>query len=109
MGVILAPLAADKVGAWRDWAASMTGPRKAELDDFNKRNGLTKHEAWICETPAGTVICAIHEGPGAPHLMPTLAKSTNAFDREFVGFLEAMHGMDVNKPPPGPMPTKVIG
>ena len=109
MGVVLAPLAADKVGAWKEWAAQMAGPRKAELDAFNERNGLTKHEAWMCETPTGTVICAIHEGPGAAHLMPTVAKSSNAFDREFVAFLATMHGMDLSKPPPGPMPVKLLG
>jgi hypothetical protein len=109
MGVVLAPLATDNVGAWKEWAASVTGPRKAEFEEFNRRNGLTKHEAWLCETPMGTVICAIHEGPGAAELMPKLARSTHAFDKEFVGFLAKMHGMDLHKPPPGPMPVKVIG
>jgi hypothetical protein len=69
---------------------------------------LTKHDAWLCETPAGTFVVAIHEGPGAAELMPKLARSAHAFDKWFVSNLAEIHGVDVSKPPPGKMPERKL-
>lgn len=109
MGVVLAPIPNDKVAEWKTWMAELTGPRHAELEDFNRRHGLTKHEAWFCETPMGAAVVAIHEGPGSADFMPKVAVSSHAFDLEFRTRLQSIHGMDLSKPPPGPMPVKVLG
>jgi hypothetical protein len=108
MGLILAPVVGNKVDAWESFINEVTGPRQAELDDFNRRYGLTRHEAWLCETPAGAFACAIHEGPGADTLVPRLAQSTNGFDKWFAGKLLELHGMDVTRPPPGKMPERKL-
>src|SRR5687768_13917217 len=104
MGLVLAPVPADKVAAWHAFMAEMTGPKNAEFIDFNKRHNLTKHEAWLCETPAGVMVCAIHEGPGSAEFIPKLAQSTHPFDKWFASKLAEIHGMDLTKPPPGKMP-----
>lgn len=109
MGMILAPVPKEQAGAWQAFAEALTSARKAEFDDFNKRYGLTKHEAWWCETPMGFLVVALHEGPGAEAMMPTLAQSTHEFDVWFRKNIEDIHGMDVSKPPPGPMPVRKIG
>jgi len=75
MGLVLAPIANDKVAEWKAWMAELTGPRHADFVDFNKRHGLTKHEAWFCETPMGVAVVAIHEGPGAAEMMMKVAQS----------------------------------
>ena len=80
-----------------------------ELKDINTRYGLTKHEAWLAETPMGHAVIAIHEGPGADDFMHKLAASDNEVDNRFKAKLLEMHGMDVTKPPPGPMPERMIG
>jgi hypothetical protein len=108
MGLILAPIAADKMAKWKSFIGDLNGARKAEFEEFNRRHRLTKHEAWLCETPAGAVICAIHEGPGAAALMPGVAQSTNAFDKWFASMLAEIHGMDLSKPPPGKMPERML-
>ena len=108
MGVILAPIKADKLNAWQGFMEELSGPRKAEFVDFNKRHNLTKHEAWLCETPAGAVVCAIHEGPGAAPILANVAQSTNAFDKWFASKILEIHGMDVSKPPPGKMPERKL-
>jgi len=108
MGMMLVPLKADKVTAWHGFAEELSGPRKADFAEFNKRHKLTKHEAWLCETPAGAFVCAIHEGPGAADLIPNIAKSTNAFDKWFISKLSELHGIDVSKPPPGKLPERKI-
>ena len=43
-------------------------PRKEALQDFNRRYGLTRHAAWLAETPAGTMVVALHQGPGGDDL-----------------------------------------
>lgn len=106
MGLILAPLAPEKVATWNAFISEATGPRKAEMEEFNRRHGLTKHEAWLAETPAGSFVVAIHEGPGAAELMPKLAQSSHPFDQWFASKLKEVHGMDVSKPPPGKMPER---
>ena len=108
MGLILAPLSADKLATWQAFMTEMTGSRKAEFDAFNRRHKLTRHEAWLCETPGGTFVCAIHEGPGAAEMMPNLARSTDAFDKWVVAKLGEIHGMDLSKPPPGKPPERKL-
>jgi hypothetical protein len=104
MAVILTPLHADKLSAWQRFADELNGPRKAEFADFNKRYNLTKHDAWLCETPNGLVVCAIHEGPGSAELLAKAPKSTHVFDKWFLSRLQELHGMDLSKPPPGKPP-----
>ena len=109
MGVILAPIQAGKLDTWKKWVAELTGPRKVEWADFNKRYALTTHDAWLAETPTGPAVIAIHGGPGSDTFMQKLGKSTNAFDKWFAGKIKEIHGMDVSAPPPGPMPQKYLG
>lgn len=108
MSVILAPLPPAKLDAWKSFISTCGGARKAEFDDFNRRYGLTKHEAWLAQTPMGPIVIAIHEGEGAATMMGKIAQSTNAFDKWFVGQLAELHGMDMSKPPPGPMPERLL-
>ena len=106
MGVVLVPILEGKLDVWKQWCDEMNGPRKAELSSFNSRYGLTKHEAWLAETPGGPMVIAIHEGPGSAELMPKLGPSQEAFDVWFKEKLVEIHGMDVTQPPPGPMPER---
>jgi len=105
MGLILAPIAADKVATWMAFMEDLNGPKKAAFDDFNRRYNLTRHDAWLCETPGGVVVCAIHEGPGASDFIANAGKATQEFDKWFAAQLADIHGMDLTKgPPPGKMP-----
>ena len=104
MGVVLVPILEGKLDAWVQWTKEWQGPRKADLDDFNRRHGLTKHRAWLAETPSGPMVIAMHEGPGADNFMPHVASSTHETDLWFKEKLKEIHGMDVTQPPPGPLP-----
>ncbi len=104
MALIVAPILEGKLDAWKQWIADLQGSRKQELTDLNRRYGLTKHAAWRSETPMGTVVVAVHEGPGADELMPKLGPSQHEFDLWFKQQLLEFHGMDATQPPPGPMP-----
>jgi hypothetical protein len=99
-----APLLPGKTEAWRDWIAEMNGPRSADLADFNARHGLTRHAAWLQQTPQGDLVVVIHEGPGAEGLMPNLATADNEFDVWFRDNAQDLHGIDFSNPPPPPEP-----
>lgn len=104
MGVIVAPILEGKLDVWKKWIEELQGSRSQELTDFNRRYNLTKHAAWLAETPSGTVVVALHQGPGADDFMAKLGPSQHAFDIQFKGKVLEIHGIDFTKPPPGPLP-----
>ena len=104
MGVILAPIVEGKLETWKAWVEELNGPRSQDLRDFNKRHGLTRHAAWLTETPMGPAVIALHEGPGGDGFMESVAPSTHEFDVSFKDKLKEIHGMDMAAPPPGPPP-----
>ena len=101
MGVILTPIVDGNLQAWKDWAGGLSGP---EFEDFNSRYGLTRHAAWLAETPTGPMVIALHQGPGADDFMQKLAASDKEYDRGFRDKIKELHGLDVTQPPPGPLP-----
>ena len=62
MGIVVAPIVEGKLEAWKAWCEELGGPRRYEFDGFNQRYGLTRHAAWLAETPMGPVV---HTGRGA--------------------------------------------
>ncbi|WP_340114007.1 hypothetical protein [Maribellus mangrovi] len=108
MGLVIVPLKKDKLGEWKKWADSLNGDQKQAFDEFNKKHGITRHDAWLAETPEGPVVVALHEGPGADDFMQNVADSQGSFEVDFKEKLMEYHGMDLAGPPPGPMPVKMI-
>ena len=108
MGIVVAPILEGKEVAHDAWVAELKGARRADFEDFNKRYGLTRHAAWKAQTPMGPVVVALHEGPGADTMMQKLASSTESFDMSFAAHIKDVHGLDLNAPPPGPMPELLI-
>ncbi|MFQ5595163.1 MAG: hypothetical protein ACE5HA_13535 [Anaerolineae bacterium] len=109
MGIVVAPIVDGKLETWKQWAAQLQGPAAAEFADFNRRYGLTRHAAWLAETPAGPVVVALHEGPGADTFMEKVATSNHEVDVMFREMVAECHGMDLTQPPPGPAPELHIG
>ena len=104
MGIVVVPILEGKADAWKQWAEELSGPRRADIEDFNRGHGLTRHRAWLADTPSGPVVVALHEGPGADEFMGKLASSQNETDLWFIERVKEFHGLDVTQPPPGPPP-----
>jgi hypothetical protein len=95
MPALAAPLAADKLDDWEAWAADLTGPRRAELEDMNSRLGLEEHRAYLQPMPDGNfLVLVVAEGPGADSFLESVAASDHEFDRWFAGSIADLHGMD---------------
>jgi len=108
MGLIVAPILEGKLEAWKSWTSEFNGPRRNEFDAFNKRYGLTRHDVWLAETPNGPMAVVLHEGPGGESFMQKLGQSEDSFDKTFARNVQEFHGMDLNAPPPGPQPVKML-
>ena len=108
MSIVIAPIANGKLDKWKKWAKELQVSRAKEFKEFNSRYGLTRHSAWLAETPNGPVVVALHEGPGADKFMPKVASSTNDFDKWFKQNLSEFHNIDLSKPLPGSPPELVI-
>jgi len=108
MSIVLAPIAEGKLDKWRQWANDLQNGKAKEFKEFNSRYGLTRHSAWLAETPAGPVVTALHEGPGADNFMAALSASDNEFDVWFKQSLSECHGIDFDKPLPGSPPKLII-
>jgi len=108
MGLVVAPIFKGKEEEWKSWSLKMKGEMKSEFDDLNKRHKLTRHDIWAVETPNGLMAVVLHEGPGADSFMQNVAVSENSFDKSLKKSIKDFHGMDLDAPPPGPMPVKLV-
>jgi len=108
MSLVLAPIADGKLEKWQHWAQELQNGRAREFKEFNSRYGLTRHLAWLAETPTGPVVAALHEGPGAESFMSKLASSDHDFDVWFRKSISEYHNIDFSKPLPGSPPKLVI-
>ncbi|MHC4590017.1 MAG: hypothetical protein ACYTAQ_11955, partial [Planctomycetota bacterium] len=82
--------------------------RAEEFKEFNTRYNLTRHSAWLAETPAGPLVAVLHEGPGSEDFMAKLAASDHDFDVWFRGRITEIHNIDFNVPLPGSPPQLLI-
>jgi len=108
MGVVFAPILEGQVDNWKQWTAEIAGARKDDFTDLNRRHGLTRHAAWLTETPDGQAVIAYHEGPGSDDFLQKIAASDHPVDLWFRDKIKAIHGLDLTQPPPGPLPELYI-
>jgi hypothetical protein len=108
MSLILAPIVDGKLDTWKQWATDLENGRAEEFDDFNSRYGLTRHSAWLAETPTGPIVAVLHEGPGADKFMSELATSDHDFDVWFKQRVSEIHKIDFSEPLPGTPPQLLI-
>jgi hypothetical protein len=103
----IAPLNPGKTEQWWEFARACEGARSAEFAEMNKRFGLTRHAAWLQQTPMGDLVIVLTEGPGAEEFMGKLATSEQPFDVWMREQVEAVHPIDFSAEPP-PMPERGI-
>lgn len=109
MGVVMIPILAGEVENWKKWSEEFSGSKKKELEDFNKRYQLTRHDAWLAETDGGSSAVVLHEGPGAEQFMKRLAESDHEFDTWFRNKISTLHGVDFSKAPDAKLLQQYIG
>lgn len=87
----------------KDIAAELSGPRRAEFDDFHRRAGLTAERWYLQQTPNGDLLNLVLEGEPL-QAIGVLAASSEPFDVWFREQVKAVHGVDFAKPLEAPPP-----
>ena len=59
MAFVVAPILEGKLDTWKAWIEDCNGTRSAGLKDMNQRYGLTRHAAWLAETPMGNMVAVL--------------------------------------------------
>ena len=91
----------------RALAGELSGPRRAEFDDFHRRVGLAGERWYIQQTPQGELLILALDGDPAGALA-RLAQSDHPFDGWFRTAVKEVHGVDLSRPLPGPAPEMVL-
>lgn len=91
----------------REAAVEISGPRRADFEDFHRRAGLTCERWFVQQTPQGEVLNLVLEGDPL-HAIATLASSTEPFDVWFREKSKSVHGVDFSQPLPAPPPELVF-
>lgn len=108
MGVVLVPIKATALDAWKAWNNEVSTSKLEEFSEFNSRMNITDHKVWLAHTPNGPMAVVMHEGPGSDEFMQKLATSEHPFDQWFRDSITEFHGIDFSQPPPGPMPEQMM-
>lgn len=96
-----APILPGKVAQWKEAMSAISGDRKAEFADWNRRLGLTRHVAALQHTPDGDFVVVYAEGDDPASTMERLLASDHPFDKWFVeNVLTGVHGIDAAQGPP---------
>lgn len=103
-----APILPGKLEAWNQFNDEINGARRKEFELQQKRIGITRQRVWLQHTPDGDMAIVVQEGEEPQRAMEALGASENEFDVWFKAQILDLHGLDLSKPLPGPMPDLYI-
>lgn len=106
--VFAAPALPGGVERLEETAAEVLGPRRAELDDFHRRLGISREHWYVQQTPSGPLVLVYLAASDLGHVFQTLAASEAPFDAWFREQAKAVHGIDFAKPMTDPLPEQVL-
>ncbi len=89
-------------------AAELSGPRRAGLLASRARLGITSEQVWLRQTPNGTFAVAVLKASDILAALARLATSQDPFDRWWRAEIEAIHGLDLSQPLPGPPNEQIM-
>jgi hypothetical protein len=101
------PILPGKTEQWQKFASEIKGARRADFAASRKRLGV--HErTFLQKTPMGDLVLVTLEGSDPGSALQKFSTGTDEFTKWFIAQVSALHGVDLTKPPPGPMPELVI-
>ena len=103
---IAVPILASKTEQFKALVAALNGERKAEFAASRKRLGV-RERTFHQQTPMGDFVVVTLEGDDPVGAFQKFGQGEDAFTKWFVAQVKDVHGIDVNAPPPGPLPSLV--
>lgn len=108
MIVITTPIPPEKYAEWRNAMSEFAGPRREEYTAARARQGVTRQGVFVDQGPQGPTEIMVMEADDPGQALQMIATSEEPFDVEFREYLMNIFGMDLSKPPPGPLPEQVL-
>jgi len=101
------PIPPGKMEQWKKFASELKGARRTEFNASRQKAGV--HErTFLQKTPMGDLIIITLEGEDPVGFFQKFSASTDPFAKWFIAQASEIHGIDLSKPPPGPLPELVI-
>lgn len=101
---LVVPVLPGRTADPRDFIRELEADRKAVYQDSEQRIGIVKEAWYLARTPAGDQLVAYMESPDFPTALSMFSQSRDEFDQWFKQRLADATGLDLNTPPPGPLP-----
>jgi hypothetical protein len=101
------PIPPGKTDAWKKFVGEVNGAKKADF--VASRKSLGVHErTFLQHTPMGDFVLVTLEGEDPAGAFTKFGQQTDAFATWFKQQVSEIHGVDLNKPPPGPIPELIV-
>jgi hypothetical protein len=101
------PILPGKTDLWKRFAAELTGPRFQDFKASGKKLGVHEH-TFLQKTPNGDMVVVTLEGADPGGALKRFGEGADDFTRWFIKEVKELHGVDLTKPLPGPLPESVI-
>jgi hypothetical protein len=96
------PIVPGQEEADRRFFAELQGPRKQEYETTWRHLGVRAERIWHQVTPDGTTAVVYHEADDMERFFTGVATGTDPFLLWFRSQIQAVHGVDLTQPLPGP-------
>jgi hypothetical protein len=101
------PILPGKFDEWLAFTAELKGPRYEEFQ-ASRENLAVREQTFLQRTPHGELVTVTLEGDDPAAAFTKFGAATDGFTNWFCAQVEAIHGVDIRQPPPGPLPELVI-
>ncbi len=104
---IAIPISAGKTEQFNAFIAELNGARKADFVASRKKLGVREH-TFLQHTPMGDLVVVTLQGDDPAGAFAKFGQGNDPFTQWFKAQVKDIHGIDLDAPPPGPMPTLIV-
>ena len=101
------PILPGQTERWRRFAGDLQGGRREAYRASRQQLGI-RERAFFQATPQGDLVTIVLEGDNPAAAFAGFGAGDDEFTRWFVQEVQAVHGVDLRQPPPGPLPEQVV-
>jgi hypothetical protein len=104
---IAIPILPGQEERWRQFRDQLRGSRNADFKASRERLGI-RERTYHQVTPQGELVVVTQSGENPAEAFGRFGEAQDEFTDWFVGEVQAVHGVDLRQPPPGPPPEVVV-
>lgn len=91
VSVVIAPIVEDRLDDWREFHSDLSGPRRAEWAQSQRRRGITREVAFLWSSARGPAAVYVLEGAEAGAALEDLGAGDDPFDTWMLERLADLH------------------